>query len=133
MDEAVAATDRHALQRTDRKRLLRVLNDLRSEVCAEIDDRQTDDEGVVQGQPLGALSDEDEQLVASLREGLESLAGRRQEQPARVALAVEGPLDGAEFVVRGDILMGQLGCLPKLLPSFVFLVRLPLSGKPEAL
>jgi len=133
MDEVVAAPDRHALQGADRKRLLQVLDDLRSEVCAETDVRKSDGEGLVQGQQLGALSEEDEQLVASLREGLESLAGGRQEQPARVALAVEGALDGAEFVVRGDILMGQLGRLPQLLPSFVFLVRLPLSGKPEAL
>jgi hypothetical protein len=78
------------------------------------------------------LSEEDEHLVAELWEGLASLAGSRRAQP-RLAPAVQGALDGAEFVVRGAILTARPGRLPQLLPSFVFLVMLPISGKPEAL
>ena len=48
-------------------------------------------------------------------------------------MALQGALDGAEFVVRGDILLGQSARLSQRLPSFVFLVLLPLLGKPEAL
>ncbi len=42
-------------------------------------------------------------------------------------------LDGAEVVMRGELAMGNAGQLPALLPSFVFLVALPVVDQGRAL
>jgi hypothetical protein len=76
------------------------------------------------------LSSEDEALVAGLRAGLTRLAGVGRSEPRA---AVRGALDGAEFVARGELIVGHRARLSDLLPSFVFLVLLPLNGSAEAL
>jgi hypothetical protein len=135
VDKALAVADGPALKGTERKRLLRVLSDL-SEAeggGALARRRQAEEERIAQQPFDGRLGEEDERLVTELRDGLAKLAGSRPGEPAESAVAVQGALDGAEFVVRGDLLSGRSGRIPQLLPSFVFLVLLPLLGKPEAL
>jgi hypothetical protein len=135
VDEALAvAEDGHTLKGTERKRLLRVLSDLSDGKGDDVRARRRQAEGFAAERPLDPrLGDDDEQLVTELRAGLAMLARSRQGEPVDSAAAVQGALDGAEFVVRGDLLSGRGARLPQLLPSFVFLVLLPLLGKPEAL
>jgi hypothetical protein len=81
---------------------------------------------------MGILNSEDELFVSRMRRGL-----------ARVAAALDGAgtaggavgaaLDGAEMVVRGELVQGNAAQLPSLLPSFVFLVALPVVEQDEAL
>jgi hypothetical protein len=111
----------------ERRRLIQVLGALSSEGCAEEPAQHRHVEALASNSRL----DQDEQLVSELRAGLARLAGLRRGPVA--PLALQGALDGAEFVVRGDILSGQSARLPQRLPGFVFLVLLPLLGKPDAL
>jgi hypothetical protein len=125
MDETVAVADRPA-EGIERRRLIQVLSDLSNEGCTEAPAQQA--ETLASNSRL----DQDEQLVTELRAGLARLAGLRPGEPVE-PLALQGALEGAEFVVRSDILSGQSARLPQRLPSFVFLVLLPLLGKAEAL
>ena len=81
------------------------------------------------------LDAQDELLVSAVRGAL-----------ARVAAAVAGgwptgiptdavcaALDGAEMVMRGELLSGNAELLPSLMPSFVFLVTLPIVDQDKAL
>jgi hypothetical protein len=89
-----------------------------------------DEEGVM----AGILSAEDESLVEALRNGLARIAaavGARREHPPRQAVAAA--LDGAELVVRGELISGNREQLPRLMPSFVFLVTLPIVDQDRAL
>jgi hypothetical protein len=134
VDEALAVADGPALKGIERKRLLRVLSDLSAGEGNEARAQRRQTEGLAAERPLeGRLDKDDERLVMELRAGLAKLAGLRPGEPVEAAAAVQGALDGAEFVVRGDLLSGRGARLPQLLPSFVFLVMLPLLGKPEAL
>jgi hypothetical protein len=84
----------------------------------------------------GMISDEDERLVAAIREALAKVAsavdGAGSERvPSRPSPTLAA-LDGAEMVMRGEILAGHIDQLPNLLPSFVFLVTLPVTSNEEA-
>jgi hypothetical protein len=88
-----------------------------------------------EGVMAGALDAEDEALVTALRRGLARIAAAvggedGEESPPR---AVSTALDGAELVIRGEILVGNRGRLSRLMPSFVFLVSLPLVEQDRAL
>lgn len=134
MDKALAVAEGPALKGIERKRLLRVLSDLSEGEGDEARAQHGQAEELAAGRPFDArLGEDDEQLVTELRAGLAKLAGSRRGEPVDGTAAVQGALDGAEFVVRGDLLSGRGARLPQLLPSFVFLVLLPLLGKPEAL
>jgi hypothetical protein len=135
MDEALAVADGGpALKGIERKRLLRVLSDLSDGEGNAARAQRREDEGLASNPSFDVrLGEDDERLVTELRAALAKLAGLRQGEPAEMTAAVRGALDGAEFVVRGDLLLGRSTRLPQLLPSFVFLVMLPLLGKPEAL
>jgi hypothetical protein len=135
VDEASAVADGPALKGTERKRLLRVHSDLSEGDGNPARAQRREAEGLAAERPLvdARLGEDDEQLVTELRAGLAKLAGLRQGEPGEATAAVRGALDGAEFVVRGDLLLGRSATLPQLLPSFVVLVLLPLLGKPEAL
>jgi hypothetical protein len=133
VDKALAVAEGPALKGIERKRLLRVLSDLAEGEGSEGRAQNGQAEELAAERPFEArLGEDDEQLVTELRAGLAKLAGSRREKPVDAA-AVQGALDGAEFVVRGDLLSGRGARIPQLLPSFVFLVLLPLLGKPEAL
>jgi len=80
------------------------------------------------------LSPDEEDLVASMRQGLARIAaaagaGRRHD----ARRAVSAALDGAELVIRGTLTSGKVAELAPLTPSFVFLVTLPVLGQDEAL
>jgi hypothetical protein len=127
VDETVAVADRPA-EGIERRRLIQVLSDLSDEGRTDAPARHSQAETFASNSRL----DQDEQLVTELRAGLARLAGLRPGEPVE-PLAVQGALEGAEFVVRSDILSGQSERLTQRLPSFVFLVLLPLLGKSEAL
>jgi hypothetical protein len=83
----------------------------------------------------GALGPEDEQFVAAIRQALAELAaavgvGALDDDRQRTVLAA---LDGAELVTRGQLALGRPEQLRMLLPSFVFLVALPIVEQDEAL
>jgi hypothetical protein len=74
----------------------------------------------------------DERLVGALNEGLLRLVESRRPE-AVDAPAVQTAISGVEYVAQGEILAGRRTRLVRLLPSFVFLVLLPIQGRSEAL
>lgn len=116
--------------------LLRVVDEL----CAELGAAEPEEipgarsslgeEGVM----AGILSSEDEQAVTGLRRGLATIAAALSGQAdAPDTCAVQAALDGAELVMRGELVNGNGSGLPRLLPSFVFLVALPIVDQDRAL
>lgn len=87
------------------------------------------------GVMAGILNAEDESLVAGVRSGLAKVAAALgnggPDRDSRTA--VGAALDGAEMVMRGELVIGNGGQLPTLLPSFVFLVVLPVVEQDRAL
>jgi hypothetical protein len=84
---------------------------------------------------LGSLSPEDESLVAAILRDLAKVvtavgAERRKSAPQS---EVDAALDRAELVIRGELAGGNAEQLPALMPSFVFLVTLPIVKQDEAL
>jgi hypothetical protein len=80
-----------------------------------------------------SLGEEEERLVATARQALvriaEALMGRK---PAAIPeTAVPALIDGAEMVMRSELAAGNPPTT--LMPSFVFLVTLPLVDQDEAL
>ena len=88
-----------------------------------------------QGVMAGILSAEDEWMVIDLRAALAKLAAglSAEGKPPHPPLAVRAALDGAEMVMRGELVNGKGEWLPKLLPSFVFLVALAVVDQDRAL
>jgi hypothetical protein len=87
------------------------------------------------GSVMGALSPQDESLVAAVRRGLAKVAaaaGATRSEDADQS-AVSAALDGAELVMRGELARGNATQLPALMPSFVFLITLPIVEQDEAL
>lgn len=83
----------------------------------------------------GVLSPQDESLVAELRRklaGVAAAAGPSQPDDPPEG-AVGAALDGMEMVIRGELVSGNLHRLALLMPSFVFLVTLPIVAQDEAL
>jgi hypothetical protein len=83
---------------------------------------------------LGVLSPEEEAFVTSIRGCLAKIAAAatgagRQEGDNAVSVA----LDGAELVIRGELARGRSAQLASLVPSFVFLVTLPVLDQDRAL
>ena len=80
------------------------------------------------------LGAEDEALVARLRAALAGIAstlGAETEEPA--VRAIGTALDGAEFVIRGELAAGNADRVVRLMPSFVFLVALSVADQDRAL
>jgi hypothetical protein len=85
---------------------------------------------------VGMLSPDDEMLVREVRSGLAKLAAAvSAEAPPTGApkSAVRVALDGAELVMRGELISGNGIQLGSLLPSFVYLVTLPMVEQDEAI
>jgi hypothetical protein len=120
--------------------LLRVADEL----CAELGYAGGEEQIHGAGSPLsgsdgggmpGVLSPDDESLVAAMRQGLAKVAAavgaaKLEGIPQR---AVGAALNGAEMVMRGELVSGNAEQLPSLMPSFVFLVALPIVDQSEAL
>jgi hypothetical protein len=122
-----------------REALLRVADQL----CAELGYAEGEEEvhgahsrpGGTSGRVMGVLSPQDESLVATVRRGLAKVAaaaGAARSDGADQS-AVSAALDGAELVMRGELARGNATQLPALMPSFVFLVTLPILEQDEAL
>lgn len=134
MDEALVVADRSGLEAVERRRLLRALEKLCDEVCHGTREVDRHSEVLPEAwRPAAAIGSEDEKLVAELKSSLGRLAGGVRPGRGHAEAAVRRRLDGAEFVMRREIMMGQGERLPRLLPSFVFLVLLPHLGHAEAL
>jgi hypothetical protein len=82
-----------------------------------------------EGPMAGMLNTEDELLVARVRRALAKVAAALDGDGAAVGAA----LDGAEMVMRGELVSGNAARLPALMPSFVFLVALPAVDQDRAL
>jgi hypothetical protein len=82
---------------------------------------------------IGNLGPEDEVRVRGIRTALARIAvaldPRREGEPT----AVRAVLDGAETIIRGELVTGRGDRLPRLLPSLVFLVALPIVEQDRAL
>jgi hypothetical protein len=123
----------------EREALLRVADRLCAELGydgnEEVPDAPSPLGAGAAGGQLGPLSPEDESLVAKLRQGLARIAAAVSgavpgDGPQR---SVGGALDGAELVMRGAMASGNAEQLPSLMPSFVFLVALPIVKQDRAL
>jgi hypothetical protein len=85
---------------------------------------------------FGTLSNEDERLVVAIRNGLTRLAsaiGAAKAPGGPKRRAVEVALDGAELVVRGELVQGNQSQLGALIPSLVFMVTVPIIEQDEAI
>lgn len=121
-----------------REALLRVADRL----CAELGYADSEEEVDGARSPLGGsgggvgevLSPEDESLVATVRRALAKVAvAAGAARPEADRSAVSAALDGAELVMRGELARGNATQLRALMPSFVFLVTLPVVEQDEAL
>jgi hypothetical protein len=121
----------------EREALLRVADQLSIELgYAEGEelpgvDSRLREEGVM----AGILNSEDEDLVVTMRQGLAKVAAAVGSDGSDGASgrAVGAALDGAEMVMRGELVCGNAAQLPALMPSFVFLVTLPVVDQDRAL
>lgn len=91
--------------------------------------------GGEEGPLVGMLNTDDELLVARVRLGLAKVAAALGDESSdgAPASAIGAALDGAEMVIRGELLRGNAARLPELMPSFVFLVTLPVVDQDRAL
>jgi hypothetical protein len=76
--------------------------------------------------------EEDEALLVGFREGLARLADSRRREPGEAERAIRAVLDGAQLAARCEILNGHRERLRQLLPTFAYLVMLPVAGEGEA-
>ncbi len=88
----------------------------------------------VKGVMGGILTPEDETLARRMREGLARIAAALGfDGTGERARVVSVALDCAEMALRGELVSGNVGQLPQLLPSLVFLVAMPLVDRERAL
>lgn len=82
------------------------------------------------------LDADDAALVARLKMALAKIAvavadaSGPEDSPGR---PVEAAIEGVELVMRGELLRGNAARLPRLMPSFVYLVTLPIVEQDRAL
>ncbi len=121
----------------ERDALLRVANQLSEELGFAAGEEIPKSYGSVNAENRATtdiLNTEDEQLVAGLREGLARVAAALERSvDSNSDGAIGAALDGSEMVIRGELLLGNEERLPGLLPSFVFLVALPVVDQDKAL
>jgi hypothetical protein len=120
---------------TEREALLRVADQLSIELGYSEDGDLPGARsplGGEEGAMAGILNSEDEALVARMRRGLAMVAAALGGEGSKES-AVGAALDGAELVMRGELVIGNAAQLPALMPSFVFLVALPVAGQDRAL
>ena len=122
----------------ERQALLRVADQLSIELGYAEDEKIPSAQsplGGEEGPMAGILNSEDELLVTSVRRGLAKVAAALDGEGSDGAsgCAVGAALDGAEMVIRGELVSGNAARLPALMPSFVFLVALPVVDQDRAL
>lgn len=115
--------------------LLRVMDEL----CAELGAVSADEAGLRPGSrrsgPTPGLGAEDESLIETMMDGLAGLAAAAGGASANSTTrrAVAPALAGVELVIRGELMMGTPERLSALMPSFVFVVTLPVVEQDRAL
>jgi hypothetical protein len=79
------------------------------------------------------IGPDEEKLVAAARRALVRIAAALETKHSRVVsdTAYRALFDGAEFVMRSELAAGNL--ISPLMPSFVFLISLPMVSQEEAL
>lgn len=82
--------------------------------------------------PISMEREDDEALLIGFREGLERLADARRREPGEAEPAIRAVLDGAQLAARCEILNGRREKLRRLLPTFAYLVVLPVAAEGEA-
>ncbi len=135
-----AGTPASEVTRNQREALLKVADRLCAELgYAEGGGETREARALADGESAamaGMLGREDEMLVRSVRWSLAKLAVAVAAANAPVGApksAVRVALDGAELVMRGELIRGNGTRLGALMPSFVFLVTLPIVHQDEAL
>lgn len=124
---------------SEREAALRIADRLCAEVgCDEGDVDNGDADSAIDRREQkiwGVLSAEDESLVAAIRDRLAKLAAAIAAGPLEGATreAVTSALDGTELVMGGELTRGNSMHLLALMPSFVFLVTLPIAQHDGAL
>lgn len=114
----------------EREALLHVAKRLSIELGyreGEAIDPAEEDRSGERGAMGGLLSAEDDLLARSMRRELTKVANALvRSRPENVRQgAVGAALDGAEMVIRGELMSGRAAQLPVLMPSFVFLIAVP--------
>lgn len=125
---------------------LEVLLRVADRLCEELGRRDHEPTAPATGLAAGAsgpsevLAPEEESLVATIRESLAQVATAVAAAPDEhdsdaesSDAAVRAALDGAELVIRGELVSGNADHLVSLMPSFVFLVTLPIVNQDQAL
>ena len=134
-----AGTPAEEVARNQRDALLRVADQLSIELGYARDEEAPGADSQLDGDQrmAGILNSEDELLVVGIRRGLARLAAAAAPEgngsDGASGSATIAALDGAEMVMRGELVMGNAGRLPSLVPGFVFLVVLPVVEQDEAL
>jgi hypothetical protein len=120
----------------DGEALLRIADQLRPEMPPALAREVAEIEARLNGEDLmaGVFGAEDEALARGLRRALVRFAAplaldADDAQWRRMRVAI----DGAEMAARGELLSGNAWHLPRLLPSFVFMVALPVVEQGVAL
>jgi citrate lyase beta subunit len=80
------------------------------------------------------LDPEDAALLGRLKAALAQLAAALGGGPEDSSIRpVQAVLEGVELVIRGELVRGNAARLPRLMPSFVYLVALPIVEQDRAL
>lgn len=120
-----------------RQVLLRIADQLCAELgCAEGEGGPAGHPQLTRGNGISdVLTPQDELLVTAMRQALGRVAAAAgSATPGAVPEpAVRAALDGAEMVIRGELVSGNGSRLASLMPSFVFLVTLPIMEQDRAL
>jgi len=113
--------------------LLQVVDELCAEIPHARGPRPQADLGEG-GLMAGVLDPDDEALVVGLRTALARIASALgpDHESSRERALVEA-LDGAELTIRGELVSGNAGQLPELMPSLVFMVALAVVDQDRAL
>jgi hypothetical protein len=116
--------------------LVRVADKLTAELPYAKTMRIDQIEAALVGEPLmrGVFGIEEESLVRALRAALVRMAAALSTDLEEARLRrVRVAIDGAEMATRGELLAGNAWHLPRLLPSFIFMVALPIVEQDLAL
>jgi hypothetical protein len=116
--------------------LLRVADQLCEELGyadpgAVPESRTTAAENSATSHVLGA---DDAALMVRLKAALAKIAVAVGDGPEDSSVRpVQAALEGAELVIRGELIRGNEARLPRLMPSFVYIVALPIVEQDRAL
>ncbi len=117
----------------------RALTEIADRICAELGLPACEASAAAQGQERSTqlfaalLGPREEELVAAARGSLVRISAALAARHPKVVseTAYQALLDGAEVVMRNELAAGNR--IPPLMPSFVFLIVLPMVDQDQAL